>query len=503
MRDMASQLVMKWARQGPVPIMVTDDFTRLTLDTIALCATGTRFNSFYREGLHPFVTAMVGMLKTSGDRTCSLSFMRDLPSSKNSKYWEDIASLRVMAREMIDRRRAHPENDKKDLMNALILGRDPETGQGLSDESIINNMITFLIAGMMSRCHLSSYPSNSAGHETTSAIASFAFYYLLKDPTSYKKAQQEVDSVIGRRRISAENLSKLPFITSVIRETLRLNPAAPDFSIGAHPTKNHEDPVTIGKGRYVVGRDEIITVILRKLHRDPAVYGPDAEEFKPDRMSDANFKKLPRNAWKPFGNGMRGCIGRPFAWQELLLVMAILLQNFEFEMCDDSYELELRQNLTIKPKDFYMKATLRHGLDPTSLGQALHSSDEPALGPRQRPDKEHGPQWSEEKQPMHVFFGSNTGTCETFARLLAENATSYGFTAMVNPLDSALSSMPRDGPVVVITSSYEGQPPANAAQFFEWLQGPDGGKCEGVKYAVFGCGYRKCFPSFVIQGSLN
>lgn len=147
MYDIAGQLVMKWARQGPeVPITVTDDFTRLTLDTIALCAMGTRFNSFYHDEMHPFVEAMVGLLAGSGNRARRPALVNNLPTSENSKYWSDIKYLRDLSQELVDARKNHPQ-DKKDLLNALILGRDPQTGQGLTDQSIIDNMITFLIAG--------------------------------------------------------------------------------------------------------------------------------------------------------------------------------------------------------------------------------------------------------------------------------------------------------------------------------------------------------------------
>lgn len=148
MYDIASQLVMKWARQGSkFPIMVTDDFTRLTLDTIGLCAMGTRFNSYYHEEMHPFVGAMLGLLTGSGNRARRPALMNNLPTSENTQYWTDIEFLKKVAQELVDDRRKNPV-DKKDLLNAMILGKDPKTGQGLSDASIINNMITFLIAGM-------------------------------------------------------------------------------------------------------------------------------------------------------------------------------------------------------------------------------------------------------------------------------------------------------------------------------------------------------------------
>lgn len=151
MYDIATQVVMKWARLGPkTPIMVTDDFTRLTLDTIALCSMGTRFNSFYHNEMHPFVEAMVGLLQGSGDRTRRPALLNGLPTSENAKYWSDITYLRELSQELVNARKENPEEGKKDLLNALILGRDPQTGQGLSDDTIIDNMITFLIAGMFS-----------------------------------------------------------------------------------------------------------------------------------------------------------------------------------------------------------------------------------------------------------------------------------------------------------------------------------------------------------------
>lgn len=83
-----------------------------------------------------------------------------------------------------------------------------------------------------------------------------------------------------------------------MRETLRL--CAP---IGQFVLSPFEDTV-IG-GKYPVSKGETITLLLKKMHLDPAVYGDDAAEFKPERMLDEAFNKLPKNAWKPFGNGLR------------------------------------------------------------------------------------------------------------------------------------------------------------------------------------------------------
>jgi len=68
---------------------------------------------------------------------------------------------------------------------------------------------------------------------------------------------------------------------------------------------------------YELPQDGVTILSLPQIHRDPLVYGDDADEVRPERMLDENFNKLPKNAWKPFGSGMRGCIGRPFAIRKL------------------------------------------------------------------------------------------------------------------------------------------------------------------------------------------
>jgi cytochrome P450/NADPH-cytochrome P450 reductase len=322
-------------------------------------------------------------------------------------------------------------------------------------------------------------------------LLSFLFYYLLKHPHAYKKAQEEVDQVIGTRKITIDHLSKLPYNTAVVRETLRLSPTAPAFGVAPRPTKTPEDPMTIGKGKYLIGKNEPIIILLRHLHRDPQVYGADASEFKPERMLDENFDNLPKNAWKPFGNGMRACIGRPFAWQEALLLVAILLQNFNFQMANPSYHLQIKETLTIKPKDFFMHATLRHGLEPSNLGMALSAGRTPSEKRTEPLRIDRQLSTSAQAEMISIYYGSNTGTCEAFARRLADDAMGYGFTAEIHSLDDAAQIVPKHNPVVFIAASYEGKPADNAAHFFEWLTNLNGEQLEGVNYAVFGCGHRK------------
>lgn len=477
MHDIASQLVVKWARFGSrEKINVTDDFTRLTLDSIALCAMDTRFNSFYHEEMHPFVNAMVGFLQESGARARRPAVANYFMRYAQQKFDSDIALLKKIAAEVVAERRANP-NDKKDLLNAMIKGRDTKTGEGLTDESILNNMITFLIAG----------------HETTSGLLSFLFYNLIKNPAAYQTAQRQVDEVVGNRPITVDHMSKFPYIEACMRETLRLTPTAPAFTLQPQPDSGKDQEVLAGK--YQVQKGQAVVALLPEIHRDPAVYGADADLFKPERMLDEPFSKLPPNSWKPFGNGMRGCIGRPFAWQEAILTTALLLQNFNFRFDDPSYQLSIKQTLTIKPKDFFMHATLRDNIDLIYLEKILH---DPASQGRSfdKDRKIESSALGKQKKPITILYGSNAGTCEALAQNLARVAGSRGYHAQVDSLDSAVDKVPKGQPVVLISSSYEGQPPDNAAHFVEWLQNLQGNKLEGVKYAVFGCGNHDWVSTF-------
>ncbi|PVI05918.1 NADPH-cytochrome P450 reductase-like protein [Periconia macrospinosa] len=474
MHDIASQLVMKWARQGSdASIHVTDDFTRLTLDTIALCAMDYRFNSYYSESMHPFVEAMSSFLKVSGDRARRDPVTQLFYRTETAQYWENIELMRKTSQAVISKRKQNP-TEKKDLLNAMLNGVDAKTGEKMTEESIIDNMITFLIAG----------------HETTSGLLSFTFYYLLKNPDAYKRAQNEVDQVIGKGAITVEHLTKLPYINAVLRESLRLSPTAPAIAIQAN------EDTTLG-GKYEIKAGVPIIALFSKLHLDPVVWGEDAGEFRPERMLDEEFerrnKEFPNN-WKPFGSGMRACIGRPFAWQEALLVTAMLLQNFNFTMDDPSYQLHIKQTLTIKPKDFFMRAHLRDHMSATTLERALASTslEQPTGKTESTKSKK-----TARGKPMVIYYGSNTGTCEALANRLASDAGNHGFNAStIDVLDAAKENLPTDKAVVIVTASYEGQPADNAAHFHAWLTGLKGSELENVSYAVFGCGHRDWATTF-------
>ncbi|TKA82890.1 hypothetical protein B0A55_01178 [Friedmanniomyces simplex] len=410
--------------------------------------------------MHPFVSSMVSFLKLGGDRARRAAFMAPFYRADDAQFFSDIEYMRTLSQEIIDKRLQHPE-ESKDLLNAMLYGKDPRTNQSLSQGTIIDNLITFLIAG----------------HET------FLFYYLVKHPEAYRKAQAEVGEVIGTESIQAPALQKLPYITACLRETLRLQPTAPAFTTSPLSPEGE----VLG-GRYFVEHGQPIAAVLPQVHRDPAVYGEDAEEWKPERMLDEAFSRLPPGAWKPFGNGARGCI------EEIMMVTAMLLQYFDFTPQDQSYNLQIKSTLTIKPKDFFMRATLREGWTATKIERSLSGSIRTPASGKSQPAAASTPK--SDAAPLTVLYGSNSGTCEAFAQTLAADAGAHGFIASVQDLDSAKQSLPVKQPVVIITASYEGEPCDNAAHFYDWLQNLKDGERIESDYAVFGCGHSDWSKTF-------
>jgi len=273
---------------------------------------------------------------------------------------------------------------------------------------------------------------------------------------------------------------------------LRLCATIPVFSVGCLQD-------TVIGGKYFIPKGHDLSLLLAKSQLDPAVFGETAKDFIPERMLDENFERLNKefpNCWKPFGNGMRACIGRPFAWQEALLVMAMLLQNFNFMFDDPNYNLKIKQTLTIKPKDFFMRASLRHGLTPTQLEHRLAGDKISPTIKREPSGAVHLGKKTKGK-PLSIYYGSNTGTCESLAQRLASDAGAHGWQAtVVDALDAAHQKLPEDQPVIIITASYEGQPPDNAAIFVNWLENLKGKEMEKVSYAVYGCGHHDWAQTF-------
>ena len=466
MVDIAEQLVKKWERlNADEEIDVVHDMTALTLDTIGLCGFDYRFNSFYRRDYHPFVESLVRSLET-------IMMIRGLPlenlwmQKRRRDLAGDVAFMNKMVDEIVAERRKNAEaaEDKKDMLGAMMTGVDRATGEQLDDVNIRYQINTFLIAG----------------HETTSGLLSCTLYALLKHPEVLKKAYEEVDRVLGPdidAKPTYQQVTQLTYITQILKEALRLWPPAPAYGIA--PLKDE----TIG-GKYKLKKNTFITVLVLALHRDPSVWGPNPDAFDPENFSREAEAARPVNAWKPFGNGQRACIGRGFAMHEAALAIGMILQRFKL-IDVNRYQMQLKETLTIKPDGFKIKVRPRADKDRGAYA-GRDRGDRGGIGaaaaPRARTRPGHN-------TPLLVLYGSNLGTAEELATRVADLAEVNGFATRLAPLDDFVGKLPEQGGVLIFCASYNGAPPDNATQFVKWLGGdlPKDAFAK-VRYAVFGCG---------------
>jgi cytochrome P450/NADPH-cytochrome P450 reductase len=140
--------------------------------------------------------------------------------------------------------------------------------------------------------------------------------------------------------------------------------------------------------------------------------------------------------------------------QEAILAVAVLFQKFEFKLKDPNYKRTWKQTLTLKPLELFMYAKLRPGIDPVSLQRDLfHGSEGGSSFPSGAEKMTGHADVESDLVPMSIFYGSNTGTCESLASRLAMTAVQHGFRCDVDPLDKAKNNIPKDRPVVIITST--------------------------------------------------
>src|SRR6476659_7126404 len=217
------------------------------------------------------------------------------------------------------------------------------------------------------------------------------------------------------------------------------------------------------------------------LHRDPSVWGPNPDAFDPENFTREAEAKRPINAWKPFGNGQRACIGRGFAMHEAALAIGMILQRFKL-IDHQRYQMHLKETLTMKPEGFKIRVRPRADRERGAYGGPVAAVSAPKAprAPTTRPGH---------NTPMLVLYGSNLGSAEELATRMADLAEINGFVTRLGPLDDYAGKLPEEGGVLVICASYNGAPPDNASQFVKWLGGdlPKDAFAR-VRYAVFGCG---------------
>lgn len=259
-----------------------------------------------------------------------------LPLKRNRDFRAGAEYIRTVARQIIREKKAQIESNDKASRDVDILTAALTSGT-FSEENLVDQMMTFL----------------AAGHETTASALQWSVYVLCKHPEMQQRLRDEVRanlppiSVEDPAPVTAAAVDSLPYLNAFCNEVLRFYPPVP-LTVRA-VTRD----TTIQGSRIPEGT--ILVIAPEATNRDPELWGPDADKFKPERWlgpGRANSGGASSNySFLTFLHGPRSCIGQGFARSELACVVAALVGRFQMELKDPDAELRVRSTVTQAPLD--------------------------------------------------------------------------------------------------------------------------------------------------------
>lgn len=306
-------------------VRMDDLWTGATMDVILR----TLFSESAQDDAHDAAVA-TQVLSACAFREMFLPFTPPdwLPLPGKAAKRRALRTMRGLIRRHIDKRvaRGARETECNDLLHMLLALRDETTGESLSTKEIFDQcMVSF-----------------QAGHETSATALLWWSLLMATHPNVMRRAQAEVDQVLGSSVPGAHDVERLPWLVATLKETLRLYPP-----VSALMNRRVMTPFTLDG--YTVPRGAVLRITPWVMHHDERWF-PDASRFQPERFLD-DAPSPPKGAWMPFGTGPRVCIGQHFAMLEMTLLAAMLLQRYTLDSTDtppDAYQP--RMHVTLRPQ---------------------------------------------------------------------------------------------------------------------------------------------------------
>ena len=251
-----------------------------------------------------------------------------LPTANNRRLRPALASLNAIVERLIATKRRRlaegiaPRDGYRDLLTVLMLARDAETGEAMSDAQLRDEVMTFMIAG----------------HETTATALSWLWYLLDRHPEEQDRLRAELASATGGRSPTVEDLPRLQRLKAVIQETLRLYPPLWMFD------RRALGPDDLAGAKVAPG--DLVIFCPYAIHRLPELW-PDPEAFRPERFEAGHEEQKNKFAYLPFSAGPRTCIGNSFAILESQIIMGTLLSRFRARL-DDPAPITPKPRVTLR-----------------------------------------------------------------------------------------------------------------------------------------------------------
>lgn len=246
-----------------------------------------------------------------------------LPLPSHRQFAHDLKVIDAFLYQKIAEGRANP--DRQNFLSTMLKVRDAETGEGMSDQQLRDEVITLFFAGF----------------ETTARTLTWAWYLLGKHPEIQEKLREEARQVLGDGHLpTKEDLEKLVYTRMVVDEALRIYP--PTALVARQSIE--ADQI----GGYNIPPKAMLSLSPYAVHRHPQ-YWPDPERFDPERFSAENAAGRPKTAYIPFVAGPRICIGNSFALMEMVYALAMAALRFKLELTTPDEDIPADFRGTVRP----------------------------------------------------------------------------------------------------------------------------------------------------------
>lgn len=316
MTRLAAETADEWARAAAAgqPVDACTDMMRVTLRIVAETLFGDDLAGDAAEvnRVFPVILACLAARVSAPLRPPLW-----LPTATNRRLRPALESLDTIVKRLIATKRRRlaagsgPPDGHRDLLSILMLARDAETGERMSDAQLRDEVMTLMIAG----------------HETTANALSWLWVLLDRHPDEQERLRAELIVATGGRPPTVEDLPRLPRLKAVFQETLRLYPPVWMFDRRAVGPDDLSGTA--------VARGHLVIFCPYALHRLPDLW-PDPEAFRPERFEAGGEEQKNKFAYLPFSAGPRTCIGNSFAMIESQIIMGTLLSRFRVRLADSS-----------------------------------------------------------------------------------------------------------------------------------------------------------------------